>query len=296
MVETGSGRASNIYDLGYQPYQGQRLGRSYGIQSLYIYSLRAVFGLGRSNLSKVFPIGLAVVALLPATVQLGIAAIATAEIQVIKPENYFTFVQTVLALFCAVVAPEIIGRDQRHKTLPLYFSRALTRVDYVSAKLAALFVALFLVCLVPQVLLFLGSAMATDELTGYLRDNLDQVAPILASCAVVSVFMAAVSLATGSQTHRRAFATGAVLAYFVVFGALGSILVQTTTGDVQRYVLLLSPLDVLNGAVFWIFGASPARESDLAESGLGGYFLLAVLAYIAVALAVLYRRFQRLPV
>ena len=33
-----------------------------------------------------------------------------------------------LMLFCAAQAPELFGRDQRYRVLPLYFSRAITRV------------------------------------------------------------------------------------------------------------------------------------------------------------------------
>ncbi len=55
----------------------------------------------------------------------------------------------------------------------------------------------------------------------------------------------------------------------MIFSALGSILVQTTTGDVQKYMLLISPLDVLDGAVYWLFAARPPADSVLADAGSG---------------------------
>ncbi|HLF79487.1 MAG TPA: ABC transporter permease subunit, partial [Dehalococcoidia bacterium] len=226
--------AGNIYDLGYRPYSGPRLGRRYAVTSLFLFSLRAVFGLGRPAWSKVFPWGLAVIASIPALVQLAIAALAPADLTLIRHEDYFGYVQVILALFCAVSSPEIVGRDQRNHTLALYFSRALSRADYVSAKVGALTVALGAVLLLPQIVLLLGSAVATDDLVGYMRDNVDLVPPIAASSALAAAFMASVSLAIASQTSRRAFATGAVLAYFVIFATLGGILVETTTGDVQK--------------------------------------------------------------
>ncbi len=76
LAETAAPQTGNIYDLGYRGYDGERLGRRYAVTSLYIYSLRAIFGLGRSAWAKVFPFGLAIIALIPATIQLGIAAIA----------------------------------------------------------------------------------------------------------------------------------------------------------------------------------------------------------------------------
>ncbi len=40
--------AGSIYDLGYQRYEGVRLGRRHAIWALYVHSLRSVFGIGRS--------------------------------------------------------------------------------------------------------------------------------------------------------------------------------------------------------------------------------------------------------
>ena len=297
MSERAEQPAGNIYDLGYQPYDGPRLGRRHAVYSLYIYSLRNIFGLGRSMLSKAFPLGLALIAAVPALIQLAIAAIVPLEFDFIRPEDYFEFIQIILALFCAVVAPEIVGRDQRNRTLPLYFSRALSRADYVSAKWGALTVALVLVLAIPQIILILGNAVATSDLLDYLSGNLDMVLPILASSVIVALMMGSVSLAIASQTSKRAFATGAVLAYFVIFTALGAILVETTTGDVQRYLIFISPVNVLDGCVRWIFDAPSVFDSDLAQVDLPGVsYFIAALAYTGVSLAVLYRRFLRLAV
>ncbi|HQW51136.1 MAG TPA: hypothetical protein PL082_03690, partial [Tepidiformaceae bacterium] len=112
-------RSGEIYDLGYRGYDGPRLGRPYAVLSLYLYTLRGAFGIGRRASSKVIPIVITVIAFLPALVQLGVAAIVSEEVDIIRPENYFGFVQVPVALFCAAIAPEITGRDQRQRTLSL---------------------------------------------------------------------------------------------------------------------------------------------------------------------------------
>jgi ABC-2 type transport system permease protein len=235
--------------------------------------------------------------MVPALVRLAVAALSPVEITVEEPAEYFIYIQIILALFCAVAAPEVFGRDERYRILPLYFSRALARVDYALAKLAALAVALFIVLVLPQVILVLGNAVSTQDVTGYLADNLDLVPPIFASSVLVAFVMASIGLATASQTSRRAFSTGAVIIFFVVLTSLGNILAETTTGDAQRYSLLLSPIAVLDGAVHWLFSAEPAFDSYLAESGISlGLCVLVALGYAAVALAVLYRRLGRLNV
>ena len=44
--------AGTIYDLGYQRYGGQRLGRNNAIANLIRYSFRAAFGIGRGPKAK----------------------------------------------------------------------------------------------------------------------------------------------------------------------------------------------------------------------------------------------------
>jgi ABC-2 type transport system permease protein len=297
LIDQAQRPSGNIYDLGYRPYDGSRLGRAYAFISLFAYSCNAVFGLGRSALNKFFPMGLALVALAPAVFQLGIAALTPADFELVNHEAYFSYVQVVLALFCAATAPELIGRDHRNRTLPLYFSRTLKRIDYVSAKLAAFIATLLAVVLAPQLLLFLGTAVSTDQVLIYVRDNLDLLPPIIASSLIVSLFMASVSLGIACHTTKRALSTGAVIVYFVVLTTVGRNLIETTTGDARQYVVLLSPVDILDGIVYWLFGAEQGPDSFSRIAGQSGevYFATAAV-YSIVCLVIVYRRFLRLVV
>jgi ABC-2 type transport system permease protein len=294
---TSSRPSGSIYDLGYRSYEGVRLGRRYAVTSLFVYTLLSIWGIGRSWLAKLFPIGLAIVAMVPALVVLAVAAIAPDDFEVLEPHEYFSFISIILALLCAVIAPDLIGRDQRNRTLSLYFSRALSRFDYVGSKLAAFILSLFLVLAIPQVIAQAGNAVATEDLVQYIQDNADLIPPILGSAAVVALVMATVSLAIAMQTSRRAFSTGAVIVAFVILSGVGNVLVETLTGDSKQYGLLISPLDILEGMVLWIFNANPEPDTSIAKAGLDGiYYLIAALAYITVSLAIIYRRVQRLSI
>ena len=46
-----------IHDIGYQRYEGPRLGRGYASRSLFVHSVRGAYGLGRSAWAKVLPFG-----------------------------------------------------------------------------------------------------------------------------------------------------------------------------------------------------------------------------------------------
>ena len=60
----------NIYDLGYQGYDGPRLGRRAVLGALRA-TLRASYGIGRGGRAKIVPFGLAGLALLPAILAVG---------------------------------------------------------------------------------------------------------------------------------------------------------------------------------------------------------------------------------
>ena len=282
-------RTGSIHDLGYRHYDGPRLGRRHAILSVYLHSLRTVFGLGRRASSKIVPFALAVIVLIPAVVHLGIAAASAATVDVIRPENYYSFVEIVLALFVAAVAPELLGRDQRDHTLSLYFSRALRRGDYALAKLAALTTAMLLLTILPQAVLLAGNAFATDSSWDYLRHHAADIPRILASAATVSAPPAAIALAIASYTPRRAYATGGAIAFFLVSLSAGGILAVT----VGKYGVLVSPLSLMRGSTLWIFDAIPANREALTR--IPGEQLFGVLvAQFLVAAGVLVQRYRRL--
>jgi ABC-2 type transport system permease protein len=296
--------AGSIYDLGYRNYKGVRLGRRHAVTSLYVQSLRGVFGLGRHHASKIIPFALAIITLLPAVVQVGVVALAEEDIDIFRPDDYYEFIQWPLALFVAAVAPELVGRDQRNRTLSLYFSRALLRSDYVLAKVAALATALLILTLVPQAMVFLGNALAGDDSLDYLRDNWRDVAPIVASGALLSLFMASVALAIASQTSRWPLASGGVIAYFAITFVVAAILVHTLETGPPRYAFLFSGFHVMRGLTLWVFGVTPTLAVDEEDGSLANDLALADVALIlyavaaavtiVAALSVLYRRYRRM--
>ena len=107
----------------------------------------------------------AVLALLPAVIAVGIAALAAQagrgrrleEASPIRHDTYQGIVVTLVMLFCAAQAPELFGRDQRYGVLPLYFSRAPDPHRLrPGASRRALSLAVLLVIVVPQLVLIVG--------------------------------------------------------------------------------------------------------------------------------------------
>lgn len=286
--------AGSIYDLGYRRYEGRRLGRREAVAALYVHGLRAAFGLGRRTRSKIFPMGLAIVAAVPAVVQIMVASLGGEDIDVFRAEDYYGYIQVILALFVALVAPELLGRDQRHATLALYFSRGLSRTEYALARYAAMATALLALTLLPQTIMFLGNALVGDSFGGYFQDEWRQIGPIVGSGLLISAFVAAIGTLVAAQTPRRAFATVGIIAPFILLSIASGVLVFNIENMIGRLGVFLSPFSVMNGFTHWLFGASEQVGEDLTRAGFaGGWYFLFALALTAIAVGLLLRHYGR---
>ncbi len=294
----GASAAGSIYDLGYQHYEGQRLGRGAAFAALYTESLRACFGLGRPARAKIVPVGLLVLALLPAVIAVAVEAllggIAGGQIRnPIRYDNYFTSIVQFIVLFVAAQAPELVGRDQRHHVLSLYFSRALERLDYALAKLGALVTALLILSLLPQATIFAGKVLGGKDIAAAFGENVGLVPAIVLSAVAAAVVMGALALAVAALTPRRAYATAAIFALFYVTLTVVTIAHVAAHGDVARYILVLAPTHAIEGLTAWLFNEAPAKV--LADASLGGQvYAIAASIMAVVSIAVLVRRYGRI--
>ncbi len=299
---TASGPGGNIYDLGYQSYTGPRLGRRSAVQALFSQSIRACYGIGRGGRAKIAPFVLGAIAILPAILAVGIAAIAAqagpaggaiGEASPIRYDSYQGLVGIVIMLFCAAQGPELFGRDQRYGVLPLYFSRVLTRSDYALAKVLGLMVSLFAVAVTPYLILFIGRVfVAPDPATG-LADEISAVPRFVLQAALVAGLLGGLAALISAWTPRRAYATATIIAVFIIPPIIVAIIATQTNHDLARVLVLFSPGDVLDGTNAAIFGSISA--SAVAQVDLPGWAYLAAAAIgIAVSIGLTIRRYLRI--
>ena len=279
-----------IYDLGYRGYDGPRLGRRAAFATLFWASLRAAFGLGRSGRSKIVPWGLSAIMIVPAGVAGAIQALVPGGLSPFNYDNYLWDLSPILALFVAAQAPELVSSDQRNHVLSLYFSHALARSDYALAKFGAMAAALFILALAPLLVIFFASILAASEVVAALGDQLGNLPQIVGSPLIHAIPLAALGMAIASFTPRRAYATGAIIAVYLVTGAVGQILSEAGRGRLSQVAPLLNPWVLLDGTRDWLVGNSipdspvPRADLDLWVFGV----LTAALTLIAIA-AVLWR-------
>jgi ABC-2 type transport system permease protein len=291
----GAAMSGSIYDLGYQHYDGARLGRRAVVRALFVESLRSCWGLGRTTRAKVVPLGLLALALLPAVFGVAVESMARGFVpDGIRYEDYFSTIVQILILFVAAQAPELVGRDQRSHVLPLYFSRPLSRLSYAFAKLAALVTSLLLITLLPQAVIFAGKVLMGTDVLGALETNLDKILPIVFTSVAAAVVMASIALAVGSYTPRRAYATAAIFAIFFVTLAGAAVVAQIDGSGPTRYALLVSPTLALEGLTAWSFDAASPNELLRDAKLPAELYLGAAAAMTVAAVALLALRYRRI--
>jgi ABC-2 type transport system permease protein len=252
--------AGAIYDIGYQHYDGKRLGRAGAIRALFVQGLRSLFGIGRGGKAKIPPLALIFFMLAPAIVQVAIVGVAGNMLQLFTHAGYFHTTVWIFGLFCAFQTPELVSSDQQHRVLSLYFSRALLRSDYILARVASLFTALFVVALLPHILLLLGTWFAAEDVAKAMRDSLSVIPRILAAAFVIALLLSTVSITVAALIKRRPFATAAILALFLLASAFVVPLVRNRP-EKMRYLILASPMLVGEGSSDAIFDTTSVKRS-----------------------------------
>jgi ABC-2 type transport system permease protein len=296
----------NIYDLGYQGYDGVRLGRPAVVRGLLRATLASAYGIGRGGRAKIAPFTLAAIALLPAVLAVGFSAIARQagpgagevldEASPIRHSTYQGVTATLIMLFCAAQAPELFGKDQRYGVLPLYFSRLLTRPDYAFARAGGLFVAVWLVAVVPHLVLTLGSVLAASDPVSGLADEAADVPRYLVGSTLSTGLLAIIAAVIAAWTPRRAYATAAIIAVFIIPSVVTLVFSELAAGDVARLLVLVSPGDIIDGLNATIYGTiadSPAVQA----SGLPGWaYVVACVVGIVGGCVLLVRRYVGLSI
>lgn len=226
--------STQIHNIGYRSYDGARLGRAYGRKSLFSQSLRGAYGLGRSAKSKVLPMILFAVMCVPALILVAVAIAVPGSTDLpVKYTTYALTTQVVIGLYLASQAPQSVSRDLRFKTVPLYFSRPIERVDYVVAKYAAMASALFILTATPLLIMYVGSLLAKFDF-GYQTKGFGQG---LVSVLLLSLLFAGVGLVMAALTPRRGFGVAAIIAVLLIpYGAVTAVQgIAWNTGSMRRH-------------------------------------------------------------
>jgi ABC-2 type transport system permease protein len=244
-----------IHDIGFRHYAGPRLGRGYLLRSLYIESLKGCYGLGRSAKSKIMPFLLLAVMTLPVVIIAVVASVSGLDKLPLPYTRYISALSAAIAIFVAAQAPATVSRDLRFKVMPLYFSRPLSRNDYVLAKYGAFATALFILIGLPLSVLFAGALLGKLPFWAQARGYL----AALVGAALLALVLAGIGLLIASITPRRGFGVAAVITILLllalVSGILSSLAHVQNDDSLAGYLGVIDPFVLVDGVQVWLFNA-----------------------------------------
>ncbi|GAB2737738.1 ABC transporter permease subunit [Kitasatospora kifunensis] len=282
-----------IHNIGYRGYQGQRLGRGYATRSLFVQGLRGAFGLGRSAKSKVLPMLVLAGATLPAGLLVAMALARKATEYGTDYPQYLSGIGLLFfEIFVAAQAPVLLSRDLRYSTVPLYFSRPITRGDYVRAKGAAMVAAMLVVTVLPLLVLYVGALLGGMD----FAHNTEHFAIGLLAALLYSLLFSAIGLVIAATTPRRGFGVAAIMGVLVITEAVASVLGHLT-GDPQadstQWAYVIGPSSLVERFVNRICGLSTDFPTTPGAAG-AVVFGVEILVLVAGAYALLLRRYRKI--
>jgi ABC-2 type transport system permease protein len=286
-----------IHDLGYRPYGGPRLGEGPVAWGFFKTGLRNTYGLGRSARSKVLPMGLLAMMLLPALILVGVLVQAKdlldLDEQIVAYSTYPLTTQLLISVFVASQAPALISRDLRFRSITLYLARPMRRSAYVLTRLASLSAATFVLICAPLLLMYVGGLLADlpigRETTRFLAAAVGAL--LLAAC------LSGLAALVSALTIRRGLAVAAVIVVLVVsytvVATVQGLAYDTGRLRVGEVAGLFSPYTLVNGVQVFLFDSPSATITPPTGTAMGLVYVAAVLVVVLASIAGLMARYRR---
>ena len=223
-------RTGELFDLGYQHYDGPREGRMRARKAVFFDGFRTTLGLGRGAGAKVLPILLFGAAMAPAIIIAFVISLTDNQLDLPGHDDYYQIVSIVLLIFAAIIAPELLCPDRRHGVLSLYLVRPLSITDYLAARWLAFFAITLLLVYSGQMVLLAGLVLSAADPLEYLQDNWLDIPRILGAGFLLAAFITTLPLAVAAFTDRRAYAAAFVIGVFIICAAASTILTECPEG------------------------------------------------------------------
>jgi hypothetical protein len=209
---------------------------------------------------------------------------------IFDPADFFEFYDLIfvfLVLHCGYISAKNITSQKADRSITLYLCRPISKLDYLIIKFLMLIVALTLLIIVPNVILY---ALVIGVLRLSFLWNLEHLwvlgSLLLYGAMIVSVF-SLLSLAIASMTKKTHWAIAGVFSFLFLTSGLSLTMREILESDLPA---LISPWDNLRQVGAPLF--SMGTPFDYPWS----YSFVVIVVYVAVSLAILIYNINRVEV
>lgn len=285
---------TQIHDLGYRSYDGERAGLRWAVRSLAVHSVRRALGMKRDGRHKVVPAITIALAFLPAIVMVGLAAFVPgfSVLDLVSYGQYYNFTGFAIFLFVAVATPGVLTTDRTTGMLAMYLASPLTRTSYIFAKAIGLFFVTMLVTVAPVVFLVVAYSLVGSGPGGFFEFWELLIRAILAG-TVSSLVFTGLGMFVASIPKRWGVASVGIAAAIIIPSVIVSVL--TEQAGASDWVNLASPADVLGKA--WQHILDDVEDLGIAIDHLPGAAVVAsAVGYAILFMALTWWRYQKVEV
>ena len=292
-----------VFDIGYQHYEGPREGRSRARRAIYKEGLRMAMGIGRGGRAKLMPWAFIIAAAIPALVLALIAGTvdrlagseAAEAIDLPTHSDYYGIAAIILLIFSAAVGPELLCPDRRDRVIDLYLVRPLTGSDYIIARWLAFLTIMTLVAWLPQFVLLGGLALGADSPTDYFKENWADTPRFLASGFALALYTTTLALLVASFTNRRAYAAAFIVGLYVISLPFAEGMSRDVGESVGKWIALINLSNVPIHVNDIIFDEVSGVTRDSPAKALSGWILFGwYLLLTVVPFGIMWSRYRRI--
>ena len=243
-----------LRDLGYKPYEGERLPAANNARVLLRFGLRRAWS---SWLMKVA----AGTSWLPLLVVVGVVGVrvwianSNPELSS-EPIDGGSIVSTMLLwqlwLFAFPASlgggAGVVAQDLTHKSFPFFFSKPVTAEQYLVGRLGAVAIWCFALMAIPSLVAI--TTIAGAEGPERAVDNLGLLIPALLYSLLVATVLSGVSVGISALGKSRALTMSAWILLFVVPGVIASVVDAISDWPWLRLLAIPSLLDIVSTTLF----------------------------------------------
>jgi ABC-2 type transport system permease protein len=277
-----------VYDLGYEPYVGERSGRRGAIATTFRDGVFRIYGFKRKGRKKIVPFLLLALAVVPALAFVALTFLAPQTVELEGEVSgftaeYFGQVGALVVLFVGLAAPELLVWDRRWGVLSIYSSRPLSSNDYVTARVLALLAGMMLFLVIPPVLTEIGiAALSTESFVSAVVNDVDGLIRILGTAGIFAIGYGLPALLIAAFAQRKFTAFFVYLGVMLVGSLLAGFLVDASSFSGRRFAALLAIAEHPGYVLDWIYGRVGV-DNVVYRAGFDPWVSLVVVLLIAIA-------------
>jgi ABC-2 type transport system permease protein len=189
----------------------------------------------------------------------------------------------VLILVVGITAPPLISQDMRSRAFLLYFSRPISRTQYILGKAAAIACYVLVISFLPGITLYVTGILLSPDISIVL-DTWDVPLRVVGATITMVVPTTCLGLMLSSLTTETRFASFAWFSVWI-FGLFSNVVTSTfvATGG-ETPLQMLSLFHAIGDVQGWLLDVRPDTEFDV----VGPVSVL--ITVTIVSLTVLYKR------